>query len=96
MCTLEEWEKLQKKDMLLLQQLDQYKNHEEKEQNTLLEYKEEEINILKTEVLDLPKEMNELRAYDKLNKCTEELEETKEMVNNLKTQLEEAKESEEP
>jgi hypothetical protein len=39
--------------------------------------------------------MNELKAYDKLNKCTEELEETKEMVNTLKTQLEEAKESEE-
>jgi archaellum component FlaC len=33
--------------------------------------------------------------YDKLNKCTEELEETKEMVNSLKTQLEEAKENEE-
>jgi hypothetical protein len=80
MCTLEELEKLQKKDMLLLQQLDQSKNHEEKEQKTLLEYKEEEINRLKTEVVDLTKEMNELKAYDKLNKCTKELEETKEMV----------------
>jgi hypothetical protein len=39
--------------------------------------------------------MNELKAYEKLNKCTEELEETKEMVNNLKTRLEEAKKSEE-
>jgi hypothetical protein len=39
--------------------------------------------------------MNELKAYEKLNKYTNELEETKEMVNSLKTQLEEAKESEE-
>jgi hypothetical protein len=39
MCTLEELEKIQKKDMFLLQQLDQSKHHEEKEQKTMLEYK---------------------------------------------------------
>ena len=55
MCTLEELEKIQKKDMLLLQQLNQSKNHEEKEQKTMLEYKEEEINRLNTEVVYLTK-----------------------------------------
>jgi hypothetical protein len=70
MCTLEELGKLQKKDMLLLQQLDQSNNHEEQEQKIQLEDKEEEINRLKTGVVDLTKEMNELKAYEKLNKCT--------------------------
>jgi hypothetical protein len=51
--------------------------------------------LIHTEVVDLTKEMNEMKAYEKLNKCAEELEETKEMVNGLKTQLEEAKEGEE-
>ena len=55
----------------------------------------EEIKRLNIEVVDLTKEMNELKACDKLNKCTKELEETKEISNNLNTQLEEAKESEE-
>jgi hypothetical protein len=64
MCTLEELEKLQKKDMLLLQQLDQSKNHEEQEQKIQLEYKEEEINRLNTKVFYLTKEMNELKAYE--------------------------------
>jgi chromosome segregation ATPase len=95
MCTLDELEKLQNKDMLLLQNLDQSNNHEEQEQKIHLKDKEEEINRLKTKFVDLTKEMNELKAYDTLNKCTEELEETKEMINNLKTQLEESKESEE-
>jgi len=39
MCTFEELEKLQKKDMFLLQQLDQSNNDEEKEQNIQLEDK---------------------------------------------------------
>jgi putative transposon-encoded protein len=54
-CTLEELEKLQNKYMLLLQQLDQSNNHEEQEKNIQLEEKEEEINILKTKVVDLTK-----------------------------------------
>jgi hypothetical protein len=70
MWTLEELEKLQKKDMLLLQQLDQSNNHEEKEQKTMLEYKEEEIKRLKTGVVNLTKEMNSLKTYDKFNKFT--------------------------
>ena len=52
MCTFENLEKLQKKDMLLLQQLDQ-SNHEEHEQNIQLENKEDEIKILKDEVANL-------------------------------------------
>jgi hypothetical protein len=55
MCTLEELDKIQKKYMLLLQQLDQSNNHEEKEQKIHLEDKEEEINRLKTKVVDLKK-----------------------------------------
>jgi hypothetical protein len=62
MCTLEELEKLQKKDMLLRQQLDQSDNHEEQEQKIQLEDKEQEINKLKIEVVDLTKEMNELNV----------------------------------
>jgi hypothetical protein len=50
---------------------------------------------LKTEVSNLTKEMNRLKTYDKFNKCTKDLEETKELVNTLKPQLEEAKEIEE-
>jgi hypothetical protein len=46
MCTLEELEKLQMKDMLLLQQLDKSSKHKEKEQKIHLEYKQEEINRL--------------------------------------------------
>jgi hypothetical protein len=52
MCTFEELDKLQKKDMFLLQQLDQ-SNHEEHEQKIHLEDKEEEIKRLKTEVANL-------------------------------------------
>jgi hypothetical protein len=46
MCTREELEKLQQKDMLLLQNLDQ-SNHEDHEQKIQLENKEEEIKRLK-------------------------------------------------
>jgi predicted RNase H-like nuclease (RuvC/YqgF family) len=79
MCTLEELDKLQKKYMLLQQQLDQSdrNNHEEHEQKIQLEDKEEEIKILKTKVVDLTKEVKELKTYDKPNKCTKVLEETK-------------------
>ena len=48
LCTLEELEKLQHKDMLLLQQLD-HSNHEEHEQKYQLENKEKEIRRLKIE-----------------------------------------------
>jgi hypothetical protein len=67
MCTFEELEKLQKKDMLLLQQLDQ-SNHEEHEQNIQLENKEEEIKRLKTEVANLTEEMEELKTHDNKRK----------------------------
>ena len=56
MCTFEELEKLQKKDMLLLQHLNQ-SNHEEHEQKIQLQDKEEEIKILKTKVANLIEEM---------------------------------------
>jgi hypothetical protein len=52
MCTLEELKKLQQKDMLLLQQLDQ-SNHEEHEKMIQLQNKEEEIKRLKIEVTNL-------------------------------------------
>jgi hypothetical protein len=55
MCTLEEFEKIQQKYMLLLQQLDP-SNHEDHEQKIQLENKEE-IKILKNEVVNLTKEM---------------------------------------
>jgi hypothetical protein len=48
---------------------------------------------LKTEVVNLKEEMEELRTHD--NKRKEVLEETKEMVIFLKTQLEETKKNEE-
>ena len=55
MCTFKELEKFQNKDMFFLQQLDQSKNHEEKEQKIQLEYKQEEINRLKNKFVDLTK-----------------------------------------
>ena len=59
-----------------------------------LEYREE-IKILKTKVFDITKDMEELNTYDKSIKCKEVLDETKEIVINLKTQLEHAKQMEE-
>jgi hypothetical protein len=59
-----------------------------------LEY-EEEIKILKTKLFDLTKDMEELKTYDKTIKCKELLDATKEIVINLKTQLEHAKKVEE-
>jgi hypothetical protein len=59
-----------------------------------IEY-EEEIKILKTKVFDLTKEMEELKTYDKTIKCKEVLDETEEIVINLKTHLGHAKEVEE-
>jgi hypothetical protein len=94
MCTLEELDKIQKKDMFLQQHLNQ-SNRNKHEENIQLEDKEEEIKILKTEVVDLTKEVKELKTYDKPNKIIEVSEETKEMIISLKTQLEEAKEIEE-
>ena len=58
LCTLEELEKLQQKDMLLLQQLDQ-SNHEKFDQRVQLEDKEKEIKILKTEVTNLTEDMED-------------------------------------
>jgi hypothetical protein len=55
----------------------------------------EEIKRLKTGFVDLIKEIEELKTYDKTNKCTEVLDETEEIVISIKTQLEEAKEIEE-
>lgn len=69
MCTLEELEKLQQKDMLLLQQLDQ-SNHEKFEQRVHLEDKEKEIKRLKTEVTNLTEEMEELKTNDSKRKET--------------------------
>ena len=51
--------------------------------------------ILKTKVVDLTKDMEELKTYDKTIKCKEVLDETEETVINLKTQLEHAKTVEE-
>jgi hypothetical protein len=59
-----------------------------------LEY-EEEIKIFKTKVFDLTKDMEELKTYDKTIKCKEVLDETEEIIINLKTQLEHAKKVEE-
>jgi hypothetical protein len=56
---------------------------------------EEEIKILKTKAFDLTKNMEELKIYDKTIKCKESLDETEEIVINLKTHLEHAKEVEE-
>jgi hypothetical protein len=55
----------------------------------------EEIKRLKNEVVDLTKYIEELKTYEKTNNCTEVLDDTEEMVINLKTQLEGAKEKEE-
>jgi hypothetical protein len=74
MCTFEELEKLQKKDMFLLQHLDQ-SNHEEYEQKIQLEDKEEEIKRVKTKVANLTEEMGELKTCD--DKRKEVIEETK-------------------
>ena len=59
-----------------------------------LEY-EEEIKILKTKVSDLTKDMEELKTYEKNIKWKEFLDEIEEIIINLKTQLEHAKEVEE-
>ena len=67
MCTLEELEKLQQKDMLLLQQLDQ-SNHEKFEQRVHLEDKEKEIKRLKTKVTNLKEEKEELKTHDNKRK----------------------------
>jgi hypothetical protein len=67
MCTLEELEKLQQKDIFLLPQSDQ-SNHEEHEKKIQLENKEEEIKILKTEVANLTKGMEELKIHDNKRK----------------------------
>jgi hypothetical protein len=45
---------------------------------------------LKTKVVGLTKDMEELKTYDKTIKCKEVLDETKEKVINLKNQLEHA------
>jgi hypothetical protein len=63
LCTLEELEKLQQKYMMLLQNLDQ-SNHEEREQKFQLENKEEEIKSLKTKVINITEEMEELKKHD--------------------------------
>jgi hypothetical protein len=55
----------------------------------------EEIKKLKKEVVDLTKCIEELKAYEKTNNCTEVLDDTKKIVINLKTQLEGAKEKDE-
>jgi hypothetical protein len=60
-------EKLQEKDMLLLQQLDQ-SNHEENEQNIHLENNEEKTKRLNTEVANLTEEMEELKTHDNKRK----------------------------
>jgi hypothetical protein len=52
----------------------------------------EEIKRLKNEVVDLKIYIEELKTYDKTNNYTKFLDDTEEMVTNLKTQLEEAKE----
>jgi hypothetical protein len=49
--------------MLLLQQLYQ-SNHEEHEHNIQLENKEEDIKILKTEVVNLTEEMEEKKLLN--------------------------------
>jgi len=70
MCTLEELDKLQKKYMFLQQHLNQSNrnNHEKHEENIQLEDIEEDIKILKTKVVDITKEVEELKTYDKPNK----------------------------
>jgi hypothetical protein len=55
----------------------------------------EEIKRLKNEVFYLTKDIEEFKTYDKTNNCTKFLDDTEEMVINLKTQLEGAKEKEE-
>ena len=50
---------------------------------------------MKTKVFDLTKDMEELKTYDKTIKCKEVLDETEEIIINLKTHLEHAKEMEE-
>jgi predicted RNase H-like nuclease (RuvC/YqgF family) len=53
--------------MMLLQKLDQ-SNHEEHEQKFQLENKEEEIKSLKTKVINLTEEMEELKKHDSKRK----------------------------
>jgi hypothetical protein len=67
MCTFEELEKIQKKYIFLLQHLDQ-SNHEDHEQKFQLENKEEEIKILKIEVVNLTEKMEELKTHDNKRK----------------------------
>jgi hypothetical protein len=50
---------------------------------------------VKTKVFDLTKYVEELKTYDKTIKCKEILDETDEIVINLKTQFELSKEVEE-
>jgi hypothetical protein len=50
---------------------------------------------MKTKVFDLTKDMEEMKTYDKTIKCKEVSNETEEIVINLKTHLEHAKEVEE-
>jgi hypothetical protein len=57
--------------------------------------KKEEVKRLNNEVVDLTKYTEELKTYEKPNNCTLVLDDTKEMVVNLNTQLEGAKEKEE-
>jgi hypothetical protein len=52
----------------------------------------EEIKILKNEVVYLTKDIEELKKYEKTNNCTKFLDDTEEIVSNLKTQLEGDKE----
>jgi hypothetical protein len=65
--TLEYFEKLQQKDMMLLQQLDK-SNHEEHVQRVNLEDKEKEIKRLKTKVTSLIEDMDELKTHDSKRK----------------------------
>jgi hypothetical protein len=59
-----------------------------------LEY-EQEIKVLKSKVFDLTRDLEELKTYDKTIKCKEVLDETEEIVINLKTHLQHAKKVEE-
>jgi hypothetical protein len=59
-----------------------------------LEY-EEDIKVLKTKVFYLTRDLEELKTYNKTIKCKEVLEETEEIIININTQIEHAKEMEE-
>jgi predicted nucleic acid-binding Zn-ribbon protein len=53
--------------MMLIKKIDQ-SNHEEHEQKFQLENKEEEIKSLKTKVINLTEEMEELKKHDSKRK----------------------------